>query len=76
MYKYHFVSGCFDVDTGDFNRKFLNCYIRSPLSAISCQKQYIRALLYGPSFNCQSETATLTQLFYYQNAVFIDLNSF
>jgi len=59
MYKYHFVTKCFDIDSimDDMDNNFLNAVFASPLSAFSTpssQKQSIWAPYQGPQLSAPS----------------------
>ena len=78
MYKYHFVSECFDTDSivDDMDRKFLRCCLPQSTVCIlySLQSKVIRtgSALETTTFSSQSATVLVASLLLY--VVFCDLN--
>jgi len=79
MYKHHFVSECFDIDSivDDKDRNFLRCCFPQPTVYIlyAIQSEVIRtgSALETTTFSSQSATVLVASLLLY--VVFFDLNS-
>ena len=82
MYKYHFVSECFDIDSivDDMDRTFLSCCFPQPtvyiLYSLQSKVGLIRTGSALETTTCSSQSATVLVASLLLYVVFFDLNRF